>query len=168
MTSTREIREFESSNKLPRCRIVALTGLASASARLEALSSGVDYFMTKPMNFKALESLLKKGFEERRTSSASQMSKEAKEVEEPVQGIQSKGHENIHEDPQQKVKEMEEPAQVAQTEQKEHMQEGSHQHAEESEERAHEMEFEHPEPNQNTLQQGTKDVDEPVQVDQIE
>ncbi|KAF1921711.1 hypothetical protein BDU57DRAFT_59188 [Ampelomyces quisqualis] len=60
MTCTRAIRFFEHSNKLPRCRIVALTGLASASARLEALSSGVDYFMTKPMKFRMLEGLLKR------------------------------------------------------------------------------------------------------------
>lgn len=60
MTSTRAIRFFENSNNLPRCRIVALTGLASASARLEALSSGVDHFMTKPMNFRGLEGLLKR------------------------------------------------------------------------------------------------------------
>jgi CheY-like chemotaxis protein len=60
MTSTRAIRFFENSNNLPRCCIVALTGLASASARLEALSSGVDHFMTKPMNFRELEGLLKR------------------------------------------------------------------------------------------------------------
>jgi CheY-like chemotaxis protein len=66
MTSTRAIRQHEADNKLPRCRIVALTGLASASARLEALSSGVDHFMTKPLDFKALGSLLKK--EEERKS----------------------------------------------------------------------------------------------------
>lgn len=81
MTSTREIREFENTNKLPRCRIVALTGLASASARLEALSSGVDHFMTKPMNFRALEGLLKRGNERRRKHSESQIPKVFKEKE---------------------------------------------------------------------------------------
>lgn len=60
MTSTRAIREHEDMNNIERCRIVALTGLASASARLEALSSGVDHFMTKPLNFKALGALLRK------------------------------------------------------------------------------------------------------------
>ncbi|RYF42470.1 MAG: response regulator, partial [Cytophagaceae bacterium] len=59
MTTTRAIRDYEHENNMKRCRIVALTGLASASARLEALSSGVDHFMTKPLNFKALGSLLK-------------------------------------------------------------------------------------------------------------
>ncbi|KAF2833606.1 hypothetical protein CC86DRAFT_311533 [Ophiobolus disseminans] len=66
MTSTRAIRQYESENNIERCRIVALTGLASASARLEALSSGVDHFMTKPLNFRALDALLKK--EEERNS----------------------------------------------------------------------------------------------------
>ncbi|KAI4681792.1 uncharacterized protein J4E84_007388 [Alternaria hordeiaustralica] len=59
MSATRAIREYERSNKLPRCSIVALTGLASSSAKLEAWSSGIDHFMTKPVNFKALGDLLK-------------------------------------------------------------------------------------------------------------
>ncbi|KAH3948584.1 hypothetical protein HBH70_071620 [Parastagonospora nodorum] len=71
MTSTQAIREYEKANNLPKCRIVALTGLASASARLEALSSGVDHFMTKPMNFRALETLLKRGSERTRKHSES-------------------------------------------------------------------------------------------------
>ncbi|KAI4652412.1 hypothetical protein J4E93_002614 [Alternaria ventricosa] len=59
MSATRAIREYEQSNNLPRCSIVALTGLASSSAKLEAWSSGIDHFMTKPVNFKALGELLK-------------------------------------------------------------------------------------------------------------
>tara|TARA_R110002003_G_scaffold52_20_gene4499 strand:+ start:1584 stop:2012 length:429 start_codon:yes stop_codon:yes gene_type:complete len=65
MTSTRAIREYEQDNNIERCRIVALTGLASASARLEALNSGVDHFMTKPLNFRALGALLKREDERR-------------------------------------------------------------------------------------------------------
>jgi YesN/AraC family two-component response regulator len=168
MTSTREIRQFEFDNKLPRCRIVALTGLASASARLEALSSGVDHFMTKPVDFKALQSLLNEASESKRKSSLSQMSMGAEEVEEHVQGIQAKRPENIHEDPQQKAQEVEEPAQVAHVEQKENMQEGSHQRAEGVEEPAHETEIEQPEHIQEDPQQGTKNVDESVQVEQVE
>jgi CheY-like chemotaxis protein len=60
MTSTRAIRQYERDNSLARCCIVALTGLASATARLEALSSGVSHFMTKPLSFKTLGSLLRK------------------------------------------------------------------------------------------------------------
>jgi CheY-like chemotaxis protein len=58
MSSTRAIRQFEDLHNIPQCLIVALTGLASASARLEALSSGVDKFITKPLNFRVLASLL--------------------------------------------------------------------------------------------------------------
>ncbi|CAO2658632.1 Nn.00g063550.m01.CDS01 [Neocucurbitaria sp. VM-36] len=60
MSATRAIRQYEQNNNLPRCSIVALTGLASASAKLEAWNSGIDHFMTKPINFKALEHLIKK------------------------------------------------------------------------------------------------------------
>ncbi|KAI4950397.1 hypothetical protein J4E91_004279 [Alternaria rosae] len=59
MSATRAIREYERSNNLPRCSIIALTGLASSSAKLEAWSSGIDHFMTKPVNFKALGELLR-------------------------------------------------------------------------------------------------------------
>ncbi|KAL1797282.1 hypothetical protein ACET3X_003888 [Alternaria dauci] len=59
MSATRAIREYERTNKKPRCSIVALTGLVSSSAKLEAWSSGIDHFMTKPINFKALGELLK-------------------------------------------------------------------------------------------------------------
>ena len=60
MTATRRIREYEQKHGVKRTFIVALTGLASASARLEAWSSGIDHFMTKPIKFKALEQLLDK------------------------------------------------------------------------------------------------------------
>lgn len=60
MTSTRAIRQYEEANGIPSCSIIALTGLTSASARLEALTSGVDEFLTKPVNFKALGELMKK------------------------------------------------------------------------------------------------------------
>ncbi|KAH7401588.1 hypothetical protein BKA66DRAFT_405445 [Pyrenochaeta sp. MPI-SDFR-AT-0127] len=61
MTATRAIREYERSRKLPRCCIIALTGLASASAKLEAWNSGIDHFMTKPIHFRKLEEFLKNG-----------------------------------------------------------------------------------------------------------
>ena len=60
MTATRTIRRYEQEYNIPRCCIIALTGLASASAKLEAWNSGIDHFMTKPVNFKALEKFLKK------------------------------------------------------------------------------------------------------------
>ncbi|KAF2127320.1 hypothetical protein P153DRAFT_368634 [Dothidotthia symphoricarpi CBS 119687] len=60
MTATRSIRQHEQDYNIDRCCIIALTGLASASAKLEAWSSGIDYFMTKPVNFKELDELLKR------------------------------------------------------------------------------------------------------------
>lgn len=58
MSATRAIRKHERDNNLPRCSIIALTGLASSSAKLEAWSSGIDHFMTKPISFKVLGELL--------------------------------------------------------------------------------------------------------------
>ncbi|KAJ8110862.1 hypothetical protein OPT61_g6402 [Boeremia exigua] len=60
MTATRAIRQYEQEYSVPRCCIIALTGLASASAKLEAWNSGIDHFMTKPVNFKTLQDRLKK------------------------------------------------------------------------------------------------------------
>ncbi|KAF2015102.1 hypothetical protein BU24DRAFT_424008 [Aaosphaeria arxii CBS 175.79] len=65
MTATRRIREYEQKHKAPRSYIIALTGLASASARLEAWSSGVDFFMTKPVDFKELGRVIEKERERR-------------------------------------------------------------------------------------------------------
>jgi DNA-binding response OmpR family regulator len=59
MSATRAIRQYEEAYNIPRCCIIALTGLASASAKLEAWNSGIDYFMTKPINFKELNEVLK-------------------------------------------------------------------------------------------------------------
>jgi DNA-binding response OmpR family regulator len=60
MSATRAIRQYEQAYNIPRCCIIALTGLASASAKLEAWNSGIDYFMTKPVNFKELNEVLKR------------------------------------------------------------------------------------------------------------
>lgn len=61
MTSTRLIREYEKQKNMSPSHIIALTGLTSASAKLEAWTSGVDDFMTKPVDFQKLESLLRAG-----------------------------------------------------------------------------------------------------------
>jgi CheY-like chemotaxis protein len=61
MTSTRLIREHEKEKELTPSHIIALTGLTSASAKLEAWTCGVDDFMTKPVDFKKLESLMEAG-----------------------------------------------------------------------------------------------------------
>ena len=61
MTSTRLIREHEKENNIAPSHIIALTGLTSASAKLEAWTSGVDDFLTKPVDFKKLENLIEVG-----------------------------------------------------------------------------------------------------------
>ena len=61
MTSTRLIREHENESKCRKAHIIALTGLTSASAKLEAWSSGVDDFLTKPVDFKTLAKLMENG-----------------------------------------------------------------------------------------------------------
>ena len=54
MTATIEIRKYERSRAMKPATIVALTGLASASARVEAMNSGVDDLLTKPLKFTQL------------------------------------------------------------------------------------------------------------------
>lgn len=58
MTATRVIREYESHNSLSRVPIIALTGLASAAARNEAIEAGMDRFMTKPVSFAELAEII--------------------------------------------------------------------------------------------------------------
>jgi CheY-like chemotaxis protein len=59
-TSSREIRTYEREMGLTKpTTIIALTGLASATARIEALANGIDHFMTKPVKLKKLLSYLK-------------------------------------------------------------------------------------------------------------
>lgn len=63
LESTRLIREFEQQQKLAPTMVIALTGLASASAQQEAFASGVNIFLTKPVPFKELRRILEsKGF----------------------------------------------------------------------------------------------------------
>jgi CheY-like chemotaxis protein len=58
MTAATKIRKFEKENEWPRVSIIALTGLASASARLEAMGCGIDDYLTKPVSFGKLLKLL--------------------------------------------------------------------------------------------------------------
>jgi CheY-like chemotaxis protein len=59
ITSTIHIRAFEKQHHLQRVPIIALTGLASASARLEAEGAGIDIFMCKPVRFGELVEVLR-------------------------------------------------------------------------------------------------------------
>lgn len=56
--ATRQIRKFERHHGLPATPIVALTGLASHEAQQEALESGVDLFLTKPVKLNVLSEAL--------------------------------------------------------------------------------------------------------------
>ncbi|KAF5534427.1 histidine kinase M3EDp [Fusarium napiforme] len=46
--ATKRIRKLEAEYKVPRTTVFALTGLASADARQDAMSAGVDLFLPKP------------------------------------------------------------------------------------------------------------------------
>ncbi|TDZ31940.1 Hybrid signal transduction protein dokA [Colletotrichum spinosum] len=57
--ATRRIRELEREHQMsPPANIIALTGLASADARREAESAGIDVFLPKPVRFAELSKLL--------------------------------------------------------------------------------------------------------------
>ena len=56
--SAREIRKVERERGQNPVMIVALTGLASASIRHEAFSSGINLFLTKPVSFNELRKFL--------------------------------------------------------------------------------------------------------------
>lgn len=56
--ATRRIRSFEQQHNIAPARIIALTGLGSASAQQEAFNSGVDLFLTKPVRLKELTKVL--------------------------------------------------------------------------------------------------------------
>ncbi|RFN51906.1 atpase-like, ATP-binding domain protein [Fusarium flagelliforme] len=56
--ATRAIRASEVENAIPRCSIFALTGLASKDAQQEALLSGIDLFLTKPIQLAEIKNIL--------------------------------------------------------------------------------------------------------------
>ncbi|KAB8760601.1 hypothetical protein FH972_026593 [Carpinus fangiana] len=58
IASTREIRQHEKVAGLDRATIVALTGLASEASQQEAFASGIDRFLTKPVKFSMMKSLM--------------------------------------------------------------------------------------------------------------
>jgi signal transduction histidine kinase/CheY-like chemotaxis protein len=58
LTATREIRAFEEAGRLHRAKVVALTGLASTNSRDAAEKSGVDVYLTKPVQLRVIRGLL--------------------------------------------------------------------------------------------------------------
>lgn len=59
--ATKRIRRVERENRMRPTTVLALTGLASADARRDVLSAGVDVFLPKPVRFAALKRLLTEG-----------------------------------------------------------------------------------------------------------
>ncbi|KAI1310759.1 hypothetical protein F5Y03DRAFT_403085 [Xylaria venustula] len=59
LQATRRIREFEATNHLEPSAIIALSGLASATVQKEALESGIDLFLTKPVKLQEISQILK-------------------------------------------------------------------------------------------------------------
>ena len=57
--ATKRIRAFEHSKEREPVVILALTGLASASAQQDAYESGVDVFLSKPVKLKELSTILR-------------------------------------------------------------------------------------------------------------
>ncbi|KAM0352992.1 hypothetical protein ACHAPU_001877 [Fusarium lateritium] len=58
--ATKRIRKLEAEYRIPRTTVFALTGLASADARLDAMSAGVDTFLPKPVKFAELKTMIDK------------------------------------------------------------------------------------------------------------
>ncbi|KAF5569963.1 histidine kinase [Fusarium phyllophilum] len=56
--ATKRIRKLEAEYKVPRTTVFALTGLASADARQDAMSVGVDMFLPKPVKFAELKTMI--------------------------------------------------------------------------------------------------------------
>ncbi|TKA57871.1 hypothetical protein B0A49_11387 [Cryomyces minteri] len=60
LEATRNIRQYERERGLKPSTVIALTGLASATAQQEAFSSGIDLFLTKPVRLKELTKILER------------------------------------------------------------------------------------------------------------
>lgn len=58
LESTRKIRQLERADNIKPATVIALTGLASATIQREAIASGMDLFLTKPVDLKSLQRTL--------------------------------------------------------------------------------------------------------------
>lgn len=54
LQSARRIRQFERDHRLKQTPIIALTGLAGVAVQEDAVASGVDMFLTRPVTLKTL------------------------------------------------------------------------------------------------------------------
>lgn len=58
LESARRIRQYERMNRLKQTPIIALTGLAGVGVQEDAVASGVDMFLTRPVTLKRLTEAL--------------------------------------------------------------------------------------------------------------
>lgn len=58
LESTRQIREFENAGGHSPVAVIALTGLSGPEVRQNALASGVDLFLTRPLPLRGLREAL--------------------------------------------------------------------------------------------------------------
>lgn len=58
LESTRKIRQLERAKSIKPATVIALTGLGSATIQREAIASGMDLFLTKPVDLKSLRRTL--------------------------------------------------------------------------------------------------------------
>ena len=57
-TATSKIRDFETKQRLPPTRIIALTGVTNHEAKRQAFDAGVDEYYAKPVRMKELKELV--------------------------------------------------------------------------------------------------------------
>lgn len=62
-TATAKVRETERKHRLPRCTVVALTGVTSDEAKQRAFAVGVDDFFSKPVHMKEVKEVVRKAKE---------------------------------------------------------------------------------------------------------
>lgn len=58
LAAARRIRQFERVHRLKQTPIIALTGLAGVNVQEDAVASGVDMFLTRPVTLKRLTEAL--------------------------------------------------------------------------------------------------------------
>lgn len=58
LESARRIRQYERAHRLRQTPIIALTGLAGEGVQEDAVASGVDMFLTRPVTLKMLTEAL--------------------------------------------------------------------------------------------------------------
>lgn len=58
LVSTSKIRQYEDETCLERCRIMAVTGVASAPMKQQAFAAGINDYLVKPLSLRQLKTLM--------------------------------------------------------------------------------------------------------------